>query len=87
MPEVVPSSVEEQREEEEDEEEVPLLHPRGLRSRGPVILEEGELAGEPVMAEEVERPEVDLVGRDGVEIPGISAQPEPSSAHGRRVEV
>ena len=41
MPEVVPSSVEEQREEEEDEEEVPLLRPCGLRSRGPVILEEG----------------------------------------------
>ena len=39
-----------------------------------MILEEGELAGEPVMAEEVERSEVDLVGRDGVEIPGISAQ-------------
>ena len=42
---------------------------------------------EPIMAEDVERPEVNLVGRDGVEILGISAQPEPSSAHGRRVEV
>jgi len=39
------------------------------------------------MTEEVERPEVDLMGMDGVEISGISAQPESSSAHGRRVEV
>jgi len=31
------------------------------------------------MAEEVERPEVDLVGRDDVEILRMSAQPEPSS--------
>ena len=52
-----------------------------------MILEEGELADEPIMVEEVERPEVDLVGRDGIEIPRISAQPESSSAHGRRVEV
>ena len=87
MPKVVPSSVEEQEEEEEDEKEVPILRPRGLRSRGPVILEEGELAGEPIMAEEVKRPEVDLVGRDGVEISGVSTQPGPFSAHGRRVEV
>jgi len=70
MPKVVPSSVEQQGEEEE--EEVPILRPRGLRSRGPMILEEGELASEPVMAEEVERPEVDLVGRDDVEISGVS---------------
>ena len=70
MPEVVPPGVEGQREEEE--EEIPLLRPRGLRSRGPVILEEGELAGEPIMAEEPERPEVDLVGREDVEIPGVS---------------
>ena len=39
------------------------------------------------MAEEVERPEVDLVGRDDVEIPGVSTQPGPSSVHERRVEV
>ena len=87
MPEVVPSSVEEQSEEEEDEEEVPLLRPRGFRRRGPVILEEGELAGEPAMAEEVERLEVDLVGRDDMGILGVSTQPGPSSAHGRKVEV
>ena len=88
MPIVAPSSVEEQEnEEEEEEEEVPVLRSRSLRSRGPVILEERELVGEPVVAEEVERPEVDLVGRDDVEIPGFSAQPESSSAHGRRVEV
>ena len=87
MPKVVPLGIEEQGKEEEEEEEVPNLRSRGLRSRYPVILEEGEFADEPVMAEEVEQPEVDLMGRDGVEIPGISAQPEPSSAHGRRVEV
>jgi len=87
MLEVVPPGVEEQREEEEEEGEVPILRSRGLHSRSPVILEEGELAGEPVIAEEVERPEVDLVRKDDVEIPGVSTQPEPSSAHGRRVEV
>ena len=42
MFEVVPSGVEEQREEdeeeEEEEEEIPSLRPRGLRSRGPMIL-------------------------------------------------
>ena len=72
MPEVVPSGVEGQREEEEEEEEIPPLRPRGLRSRGPMILEEGELADEPATAEEAERPEVDLVGRDNVKIPGVS---------------
>jgi len=50
-----------------------------------VILEEGELAGEPVIDEEVERPEVDLVRKDDVEILGVSTQPGPSSAHERRV--
>ena len=85
MLEVVPSGVEGQREEEE--EEIPLLHPRGLRSRGPVILEEGELAGEPVMAEEAERLEVDLVGKDDIEIPGVSTQPGSSSVQERRDEV
>ena len=39
MSEVVPSGVEEQREEEEEEEEIPPLRPRGLCSRGPMILE------------------------------------------------
>jgi len=52
-----------------------------------VILEEGELTGEPAIAEEVERPEVDLVRKDDVEILGVLTQPGPSSAHGRRVEV
>jgi len=32
-------------------------------------------------------PEVDLVGRDDVEILGVSTQPGSSSAHERRVEV
>ena len=62
MPEVVPPGVEKHGEEEEEEEEVPVLRARGLRSRGPVILEEGELANEPVMAEEVERPELTWLG-------------------------
>ena len=53
MSEVVPSGVEEQREEEEDEEEIPPFRPRGLRSRGPMILEEGELADEPATTEAV----------------------------------
>ena len=43
--------------------------------------------GETVMAEEVEHPEVDLVGRDDVEISGVSTQPGSSSAHEGRVEV
>jgi len=43
--------------------------------------------GELVMAEEVARPEVDLVGRDDVKIPGVSTQHGPSSARERRVEV
>ena len=87
MPEVVPSGVEGQREEEEEKEEIPLLRPRGLHSRSPVILEEGELVGEPIMAEEAERFEVDLVGRDDVEILGVSTQPGSSSVQERRDEV
>ena len=79
MPEVVPSGAEKQEEKEEEEEEE-------VRSRGPALLAEGESVGEPVMAEEVERPEVDLVGRDDVEISGVSTQPGPSSPHERRVE-
>jgi len=50
MPKVVPLVIEEQGEEEE----VLVLRSHGLHSRGPVILEERELAGEPIMAEEVE---------------------------------
>ena len=72
MPKVVPPGIEEQGEEEGEEEEVPVLRSRGLHSRGPVILEEGELANEPVMTEEVEQPEVDLVRKDDVEISGVS---------------
>ena len=86
MSEAVPSGVEEQREEEEEEEEIPLLRPRGLRSRGPVILEEGELADEPATIEEADQLEVDLVGRDDVEIPGVSTQPGSSSVQERRGE-
>ena len=54
MPEIILPGAEEQEEEEEEEErEVLTLCSRGLRSRGPVILMEGEPVGEPVMAEEV----------------------------------
>jgi len=42
---------------------------------------------EPVMAEEVKQPEVDLVEKDDVEILGVSTQPGPSSAQERREEV
>ena len=52
-----------------------------------MILEEGELAGEPVMAEEAVRSKVDLVGGDDVEIPGVSTRPESSSVQERRDEV
>ena len=47
MPKVVLPGIEEQGEEEEEEEEVPVLRSRGLRSRGPMILEEGKFADEP----------------------------------------
>ena len=88
MPKVVPAATEEQEEEEEEEEEAVLtLRSRGLRSRGPAILAEGEPVGEPVMTEKVERPEVDLVERNDVEISGVSTQPGPSSAQERRAEV
>ena len=88
MPEVVPPSAEEQEEEEEEEEEeVPTLRSRGLRSRGLAILAEGEPVGEPVMTEGVERPEVDLVEMDDVEISRVSTQPGPSSTQERREEV
>jgi len=87
MPEVVPPGVGEHGEEEEEEEEVPVLRFQGLRNRGPVILEEGELTGEPVIDEEVERPEVDFVRKDDIEILGVSTQPGPSSAYGKKVEV
>ena len=39
------------------------------------------------MAEEAERSEVDLVGRDDVEIPGVSTRPGSSSVQERRDEV
>ena len=51
-----------------------------------MILEEGELADEPTATDETEQLEVDLVGRDNVEIPGVSTQPGSSSAQERRDE-
>ena len=86
MSEAVPSGVEGQREEEEEEDEAPLVRTRGLRSRGPAFLEEGELADEPLITDEAEQLEADLMGRDDVEIPGVSAQSEFSSAQERRDE-
>ena len=68
--ETVPSGVEEQREEAEEEDDAPLVRSRGLRSRGPVILEEGELADEPIATDEAEQLEVALMGMDDVEISG-----------------
>jgi len=76
MPEVVPPGAKEQEKEEEVEEEeeevVPTLRSRGLRSRGPAILAKGEPADEPITAEGVERPKVDLMERDDVEILEVS---------------
>jgi len=37
--EIIPSGIEEQEEEDEEEEAVPALYPRGLRDRGPAVLE------------------------------------------------
>ena len=88
----IPSGVEEQIEEEEDEDNVPLIRTRGLRSKGPVILEEGEFTDEPTVADEptaaddAEQFEADLMSRDDVEIQGVSTQPGSSSAQERRDE-
>ena len=55
MPEVVRAGAEEQEEEEEEEEGgVLTLRSRGLHSRAPAILAEGEPMGELITAEEVE---------------------------------
>ena len=59
-----------------------------MRSRGPAFLEEGELADEPTAAaaaDDAEQLEVDLMSRDDVEIPGVSAHPGSYSAQERRV--
>ena len=49
MPKVIHLGAEEQEgEEEEEEEAIPTLHPRGLRSRCPAILAEGEPAANPL---------------------------------------
>jgi len=98
LSEAIPSGVEEQKEEEEDEDNVPLIRTRGLRSKGPVILAEGEFANEPTAAvepaaadepiavDDAEQLEVDLMSRDDVEIPGVSTQHGSSSAQERRDE-
>ena len=82
MPKIIPHGAEEQEVEEEEEEAAPTLRPRGLRSRDPTILAEGEPAGESAMAKGVERPE-EVVERVEVEIPGVSTQPGTSSAQER----
>jgi len=70
LPEVIPPGAEEQ-EDEEEEEAVPTLHPRGLHSRGPAILTEGEPTGESTMAKGAKRLE-EVVERLEVEILGVS---------------
>ena len=85
LSEAIPSGVEEQREEEK-EDNAPLVSTRGLCSRGPAFLEEGELADEPLTIDEAEQLEADLVSRADVEIPGVSIQPGSSSASERREE-
>ena len=50
MPEIISSGTEEQKEEEE-EEAVLALRPRGLRSRGPVVLMEVEPTCQSTVAE------------------------------------
>jgi len=72
MPEVIlPGAVEQEEEEEEEEGEATLtLRLRGLRSRGPAILAEGEPAGKSAMAEGVERPEEAMEVLED-EIPGV----------------
>ena len=54
MPKIIPPGTEEREEEEEEEEVVLTLRPRGLHSRGPAILAEGEPAGQSVVAEGAE---------------------------------
>jgi len=81
MPDVIPPGAEEHEVEEEEEEEgeaTPTLRPRGLRSRGPVILAEEEHAGKSAeeAAEELE-----------VEIVEVSTRPGTSSSHEKRSEV
>ena len=85
MPEVILPGAERQEEEEEEEEgeATPTLRPRGLCSRGPVILAEGEPAGESAMAEGVKLPEEAMEELE-VEIPGVLTRPETSSTHERR---
>ena len=82
----IPSGVEEQREEAGDEDDAPLVRTRGLRSRGPMILEEGEFADKPTAADEAEQFEADIMSGGDVERPGVLAQLGASSAHERRDE-
>ena len=81
MPEVVPPGAEEH-EEEEEEVAALTLCPRGLRSRGPAILIEGEPSSESTMAEGAERPEEVVEGVE-VEISGVSTRPGTSSPQER----
>ena len=82
----IPSGVEEQREEEGDEDDAPLVRTRGLRSRGPMILEEGEFADKPTTTDEAEQFEADIMSGGDVEIPGVSTQHGSSSAREGRDE-
>jgi len=79
-PEDVPVRVE----EPPEDEDFPNLV-RAPRSHSKTV-EEGELVDEPTAADDDEQLEVDIMGEEDVEIPGISAQPEPPSAHEGRDE-
>ena len=50
------------------------------------LADEPNVADEPTAADEPEQLEVDLMSRDDVEIPGVSAQPGSPSAQERRDE-
>ena len=80
-PEGVPVRVEEPLEDEDFPSSV-----RAPRSRSKTV-EEGELVERPLVAGDTESPEVDIMGEEDVEIPGISTQPESPSAHEGRDEV
>ena len=60
-------------EEEEEEEAIPTLRSRGLHSRGPAILAEGEPTGESPITEGVDLPATSLAQEKEVEAPQPSS--------------
>ena len=63
-----------------DKDDTPLVHARRLHRRSLGIAEEGEPADRPTATDETEELEVDIMSGGDVEILGISARPESSSA-------